>query len=94
MKIGITGGGPISTDVQNWVRSALCFNLVQGYALTETCSAGTLQPVDSVLDGVAGAPVASVQMCVADCSDVLDRSEPGKPYLSSDTSHYGKVREA
>ena len=40
MKIGITGGGPISSEVQNWVRTALCFNLVQGYALTETCSAG------------------------------------------------------
>ena len=48
----------------------------------------TLQPVDSVLDGVAGAPVGCVQMRVADCSEVMDRSM--KPYLSTDTSHYNK----
>ena len=34
-----------------------------------------------------GPPVASAEIKLADCADVLDRS--GKPYLASDTSHYG-----
>jgi len=29
MKLGVTGGGPISADVQNFVRVAMHFNLVQ-----------------------------------------------------------------
>ena len=74
--------------MQNWARTALCFNLVQGYALTETCSAGTVQPADSMLDGVAGAPVGCAALKVADCAEILDREE--KPYLSTDTKHYGK----
>ena len=38
------------------MRTALCFNLMQGYGLTETCSAGTIQPADNLLDGVVGGP--------------------------------------
>ena len=30
-------------DIQNFIRVAFNVNLVQGYALTETCSAGTVQ---------------------------------------------------
>jgi len=29
MKLGVTGGGPISADVQNFIRVAMHFNLVQ-----------------------------------------------------------------
>jgi len=73
MKLGVTGGGPISADVQNFVRVAMHFNLVQGYGLTETCSNGTVQPSLSYADGVAGAPTASVEIRLADC----DEREPG-----------------
>ena len=37
LKLAITGGGPISPDVQNFIRVVFKTNLVQGYALTETC---------------------------------------------------------
>jgi long-chain acyl-CoA synthetase len=96
VKAAVTGGGPISADVQNFIRVAMHFNLVQGYALTETCSAGTLQPSDSMLDGIAGRPVASVQMRLNDCGEIdpatraykfVDREK--KPYLSTDTKHLG-----
>jgi len=96
VKTAITGGGPISADVQNFVRVAMHFNLVQGYALTETCSAGTLQPHTSVVDSVAGRPVACVQMRLNSCDEVepatraykfVDREK--KPYLNTDTKHLG-----
>jgi long-subunit acyl-CoA synthetase (AMP-forming) len=73
MKLGVTGGGPVSADVQNFVRTAMHFNLVQGYGLTETCSNGTVQPALDVKDGIAGAPTASVQIRLNDCTD----REPG-----------------
>ena len=41
LKLCTTGGGPISPDVQNFIRVVFKTNLVQGYALTETCRSVT-----------------------------------------------------
>jgi long-subunit acyl-CoA synthetase (AMP-forming) len=43
LKVCISGGGPISSDIQNFIRVAFKVNLVQGYGLTETCATGTIQ---------------------------------------------------
>ena len=72
------------------------FNLVQGYGLTETCSAGTLQPMDCAVDGVAGAPVRCLAMRLKDCDKkeadgsytFLDKNKT--PYLTTDRSHNGE----
>ena len=45
------------------VRALVC----KGYGLTETCSAGTLQPFDCCEDGVAGSPVRCLELRLADC---------------------------
>jgi len=98
-----TGGGPISSEVQSFVRTIFCCPLVQGYALTETCCAGTIQYPSDSRDGVVGPPVGAAEIMLRDVMEdevdskgqptgrkvgsVLDRN--GKPYLSSDTSHYG-----
>ena len=58
-----------------------------GYALTETCCSATVQPVDDGnIDGVAGAPLTSIEIRLESC-DITDRD--GKPYRSTDTSHLG-----
>jgi len=95
IKLAISGGGPISSDIQNFIRVAMKFNLVQGYGLTETCSGGTIQHWDSVADGVAGAPITSLKMRLKDCDQkevdgsytFVDRTK--RPYLASDTRHLG-----
>ena len=87
LKLCVSGGGPVSSEIQNFIRVAFKVNLVQGYGLTETCAAGTVQMFEDCQDGVVGPPVASAEIKLADCSDVLDRE--GKPYLSTDTKHYG-----
>lgn len=87
IKVGLVGGGPTHPDLQNFVRCCMGFNLVQGYALTETCSAGTVQPFRSVQDGVAGSPVECVQIKLKSETDIKDKD--GKPYLITDRSHYG-----
>ncbi len=76
MKLAISGGGPISSDIQNFIRVAMKFNLVQGYGLTETCSGGTLQHSDSVADGVAGAPLACLKMRLKDCNQTVPAAPP------------------
>lgn len=86
MKMGITGGGPISPDVHNFVRTVFGMPLLQGYALTETCMAGTVQHPNDFRNGVVGAPLASVELYLNSCNDALDRN--GKPYLNTDTAHH------
>lgn len=44
LKLCVSGGGPLSPDIQNFIRVAFRVNLVQGYGLTETCAAGSVQP--------------------------------------------------
>ena len=91
IKLCITGGGPISSDVQNFIRVAFNTNLIQGYGLTETSGVGTVQAHDCCQDGVVGPPTTANEIRLASCVDesgsalVLDRH--GKPYLSSDTHH-------
>ena len=59
----------------------------------ETCCAGTLQAISDPRPNLVGFPIAPVELRLRDCVDpdgspsVLDRR--GKPYLSTDTSHYG-----
>jgi long-chain acyl-CoA synthetase len=88
LKGTISGGGAIASEVQTFVRTAFSAPAVQGYALTETCCSATIQPMDdNNLDGVAGPPLTSVEIRLESC-DINDRD--GKPYLSTDKSHYGK----
>lgn len=95
LKIGITGGGPISADVQNFIRVAFAMPLLQGYALTETSCAGTVQMIDDVRCGVVGPPLASVEIKLRSCvgadgePEVKDSWQ--QPYLASDTSHGGQA---
>jgi len=43
LKLGISGGGPLNTNVQQFVRVAFQVGVVQGYGLTETSACGTVQ---------------------------------------------------
>jgi len=93
LKCGITGGGPISADVQGFIRTAFCFPLLQGYALTETTCAGCIQEFHDTRFANVGSPVGSVELKLRSCLDskgepeVLDRQH--QPYLEGDKDHYG-----
>ena len=54
LKACLSGGGAISAEVQEWVRTALDAPLVQGYGLTETCAGATIQMWDDMSIGIAG----------------------------------------
>ena len=57
LKACLSGGGAISAEVQEWVRTALDCPLVQGFGLTETCAGATIQMPDDMSIGIAGTPV-------------------------------------
>ena len=85
LKMGITGGGPCASDVQTFVRTAFAMPFIQGYALTETACAGSVQlPFDN-RDGIVGPPLSCVRVRLNDCREVLDGV--GQPYLASDKTH-------
>eukprot|EP00854_Cymbomonas_tetramitiformis_P005120 gene5120-6229_t len=86
MRITLSGGGAISSEVQTFIRTAFCMPLIQGYGLTETNSAGTAQDIFDVRDGNTGHPVPATELRLAPCWEVLDKEQ--KPYLPEDTAHY------
>ena len=57
----------------------------QGYALTETCCAGSVQLMTDHRNGVVGPPLSAVRIRLNDCTEVQDSA--GKPYLTTDTVH-------
>jgi long-chain acyl-CoA synthetase len=85
LKACLSGGGAISAEVQEWVRTALDAPLVQGYGLTETTGGATLQMPDDMSIGIAGTPVSSIEICLHSEPDLTDSD--GKPYLTTDTTH-------
>jgi long-chain acyl-CoA synthetase len=90
MKLGITGGGPISADVQRFLSVAMGFPLIQGYALTETACAGTVQNTCDPDSGTVGGPVASVEIKLRSCTGQDDpKDKIGKKYKSTDKKHCG-----
>jgi len=86
LKIGISGGGPISEEVQTFCRVAMSVPIVQGYALTETTCGGSVQLVTDREPGVVGAPLSSVEMKLEDCPEINDRK--GNAYLTHDKTHW------
>jgi len=78
----ISGGGPLNGDVQNFVSVAFGFPLVQGYGLTETCAALTLQSQDDLRNGVAGSPVSCVEVRLDSTPEICDKA--GLAYLNTD----------
>uniref|UniRef100_A0A7S4IMN0 AMP-dependent synthetase/ligase domain-containing protein n=1 Tax=Prymnesium polylepis TaxID=72548 RepID=A0A7S4IMN0_9EUKA len=85
LKACLSGGGAISAEVQEWVRTALDAPLVQGYGLTETCAGATIQMPDDMSIGIAGTPIASNEITLHSEPDITDQD--GKPYMTTDTKH-------
>ncbi|KAL3932512.1 MAG: hypothetical protein SGPRY_000672 [Prymnesium sp.] len=87
LKACLSGGGAISAEVQEWVRTALDAPLVQGYGLTESCAAATIQMPDDMSIGVAGEP-ALLHITLHSEPEITDTD--GLPYMTTDTKHFGQ----
>lgn len=78
----LSGGGPLNSEVQEFIRVAFGFPLVQGYGLTETCAGLSIQAEDDDRCGIAGIPIPSCEVKLESCPEVKDKA--GVAYLSTD----------
>jgi long-chain acyl-CoA synthetase len=82
LRLAVSGGGPLSSDVQDFITTCFGTWLGQGYGLTETCAGLTLQDLDDDRSGVAGVPIPCVEVKLVSCPEINDKA--GLPYLSTD----------
>jgi len=82
LKWALSGGGPLNPEVQEFIRVVFGVPLVQGYGLTETCAGLCIADPADDRPGVAGVPIASVEVKLESTPDVLDKG--GIPYMSID----------
>lgn len=91
LKFAASGGGPISSEVQTAMSILGGFNLVQGYALTETTMAGSVMDPYDVDCSNCGGPVSSVEMMLRSVTGPEDPKDPqGEYYQADDEEHLGK----
>jgi len=83
LRLALSGGGPLNSEVQVFIRTCFGCPLVQGYGLTETCAGLTIQDPLDLRSGIAGVPIPSVEAKLLSCSEIKDKA--GQPYLISDT---------
>ncbi|XP_057366617.1 long-chain-fatty-acid--CoA ligase 4-like isoform X3 [Daphnia carinata] len=53
----LAGGAPLAPETHRCLRAALCCPVLQGYGLTETCSATTMMDMDDRSTGMTGGPL-------------------------------------
>ena len=82
LRLAVSGGGPLSADVQAFISTCFGTWLGQGYGLTETCAGLTLQDLDDDRTGIAGCLIPPVEVKLVSCPEINDKG--GMPYLSSD----------
>mmetsp|Transcript_9320 Transcript_9320/g.13237 ORF Transcript_9320/g.13237 Transcript_9320/m.13237 type:complete len:721 (+) Transcript_9320:124-2286(+) len=83
LRLALSGGGPLNSDVQVFIRTCFGCPIVQGYGLTETCAGLTVQDTSDLRCGIAGQPIQSVEVKLLSCPEIRDKG--GAAYLSTDT---------
>jgi long-chain acyl-CoA synthetase len=62
LRLALSGGGPLNTEVQKFVRTAFGCPLFQGYGLTETCAGLSIQDPLDMRCGIAGAMIPTCEV--------------------------------
>mmetsp|Transcript_8278 Transcript_8278/g.11398 ORF Transcript_8278/g.11398 Transcript_8278/m.11398 type:complete len:716 (-) Transcript_8278:97-2244(-) len=83
LRVALSGGGPLNSEVQVFVRTAFGMPIFQGYGLTETCAGLTIQDPEDLRAGIAGVPIPSVEVKLESTPEICDKA--GVAYMSTDT---------
>lgn len=62
VRMVMSGGAPLSPDTHELIKTCLCVQVIQGYGLTETCSAATVMDMHDASLGRVGAPATNVDI--------------------------------
>lgn len=83
LRLMLSGGGSLEPATEEFFTTVFCCPLAQGYGLTETCAAGTINWADDVSHGRVGPPVL--------CADIklVDWVDGG--YLHTDENPRGEI---
>lgn len=82
LRLALSGGGPLNSEVQVFIRTCFGCPIFQGYGLTETNAGLSIQDPFDLRPGIAGVPIPSVEVKLRSV-DINDKG--GSPYLSTDT---------
>lgn len=84
LRLMLSGGAPLSSDVQEFLHAAFCCSVVQGYGLTETCGGGCLQDWEGLFKtGSIGHPFF--------CSEIKLTSVPDLGYYADANPPKGEI---
>jgi long-chain acyl-CoA synthetase len=87
LKVCVSGGGPLASDVHEFLQAGFCVKVGQGYGLTETSAASCVQCYGDARGGVVGAPTIKTDVKLVAVADIKDRA--GRVYDPHDTNHLG-----
>ncbi|KAJ3007299.1 long-chain fatty acid-CoA ligase, partial [Thoreauomyces humboldtii] len=69
LRIALSGGAPMPQETQKFMNTAVCV-VVQGYGMTETCAASSIQlPADPWMLGRVGPPTSCVEIMLTAVED-------------------------
>lgn len=83
LRLALSGGGPLNSEVQVFIRTCFGCPIFQGYGLTETNAGVTIQDTADLRAGIAGVPIPSVTVKLRSVPDICDKMK--NPYLTTDT---------
>jgi long-chain acyl-CoA synthetase len=72
LRLGLTGAAPISREVLRFF-DACGVLILEGYGMTETCAAATLNTPDAYRFGTVGRPLPGSEVAIAEDGEVLMR---------------------
>ncbi|XP_022757807.1 long chain acyl-CoA synthetase 1-like isoform X1 [Durio zibethinus] len=71
LRLLLSGGAPLSSEVEEFLRVTCCAFVVQGYGLTETCGACTIGfPDEMCMVGAVGSPAVYNELRLEEVSDM------------------------
>ena len=70
LQVALVGAAPIARDLLEFF-DACGVLVLEGYGLTETCAASTLNTVDALRFGTVGKPLPGVQVAIAEDGEIL-----------------------
>ncbi len=72
LQMGLVGAAPVAPELLEFF-DACGVLVLEGYGLTETCSAGTINTLDAVKFGTVGKPLPGTEVSISDDGEILLR---------------------
>jgi len=90
LKACVSGAAPLPTKVIHAFKNTFGVGIMEGYGLTETTAAVTVNPPDATKPGSVGVPIKGVQIKIADDrGQAVDPHTPGEILVKGDIVTHG-----